>query len=99
MSEAYRIEDIDKIVHEPARLLIFLHLFIVDKADFVFLLRQTGLSKGNLSSHLAKLEEAGYVRVKKEFVDKTPHTLLSLTYQGREAFTGYREKILALLIP
>ena len=92
-----QFDDIDKIVHEPGRLMILLHLFIVEKADFVYLMKQTGLSKGNLSSHLSKLEEAGYIVIKKEFIEKIPHTFLSLTDMGRTAFATYKETILKLL--
>ncbi len=91
------ISEIDELVHEPARLLIMAHLYVVDSADFTFLMRQTGLTRGNLSSHLSKLEAAGYVRVKKEFVAKMPLTLLSLTAQGREAFQFYRQTMLRAL--
>ena len=80
---------IDKIIHEPARLSIMAHLYVVESADFLFLLRQIGLTPGNLSSHLSKLEAAGYVEIKKEFVDKKPHTMLSLTDKGRNAFKEY----------
>ncbi|NYT16375.1 MAG: transcriptional regulator [Methanomassiliicoccales archaeon] len=72
-------------------------LFIVESADFVFLRNQTGLTAGNLSSHIGKLEEAGYVRVNKEFVGKRPHTTLSLTSQGRKAFVDYRCNLEAVL--
>jgi len=92
-----QFDDIDKVVHEPARLMILLHLYIVEKADFIYLMKQTGLSKGNLSSHLSKLEEAGYIDVKKEFIDRIPHTFLSLTDKGRAAFDSYKETILKLL--
>ncbi|MBC8400651.1 MAG: transcriptional regulator [Candidatus Marinimicrobia bacterium] len=81
---------IDRMVHEPARLLILAYLYVVESADFLFLLRQTELTKGNLSSHLGKLEAAGYVKIQKEFVDKIPRTLLKLSDQGREAFQAYR---------
>ena len=81
---------IDRIVHEPARFLIMAYLYVVESADFLFLERQTGLTRGNLSSHLSKLENAGYVEIKKEFVDKIPRTLLRLTGQGRDAFRAYR---------
>jgi len=87
------LTNIDKLVHEPARLLILAHLFVVDSADFLFLTRQTGLTPGNLSSHLSKLEEAGYLEIEKEFVGKRPHTILSLTNIGRSAFTRYREEL------
>ena len=84
---------IDKLIHEPARLMIVASLYVVESADFVFLIRQTGLTDGNLSSHLTKLESAGYVDVKKKFVGKKPRTMLKLTEQGREAFRGYREQM------
>jgi DNA-binding transcriptional ArsR family regulator len=82
--------DIDKIIHEPARLKIMAQLYVVDEADFIFLMRQTGLTWGNLSSHMSKLEDAGYVEIRKEFLDKKPHTILKLTSNGRDAFKEYR---------
>ena len=91
------IEEIDKLVHEPARLIILAHLYVVESADFLFLQRQTGLTSGNLSSHMSKLETAGYVEVKKEFLDKKPHTMLSLTEKGRTAFRGYVKKMKQVL--
>ena len=83
-------DEIDKIIHEPGRLKIVIQLYMVEKADFIFLLHKTGLSKGNLSSHLSKLESAGYVDIRKTFVDKIPRTLLSLTAEGRSAFDNYK---------
>jgi len=83
------IADINRIIHEPARLMILAHLYVVESADFLFLSRQTGLTAGNLSSHMSKLEKAGYVEIKKEFLDKKPHTMLSLTEEGRTAFKDY----------
>ncbi|MBU1919562.1 transcriptional regulator [bacterium] len=68
-------------------------LFVVKTADFVFLVRQTGLTRGNLSAHLSKLEAAGYISVEKNFVKRVPRTLLSLTEQGREAFQTYRKQV------
>ncbi len=91
--ELNAIQNIDKIIHEPARLLLMSHLFIVDGADFLFLQRQTGLTWGNMSSHLRKLENAGYVSVEKEFIDKKPHTTLKLTDKGRKAFKEYRKNM------
>ena len=91
------IADIDRIVHEPARLMILTILYVVESADFVYLMRQTGLTKGNLSSHLSKLETAGYIDVKKEFVDKIPRTLLRLTEDGRDAFQAYRQDMIGVL--
>jgi len=85
--------EIDKLIHEPARLQILAYLYVVESADFVYLMRQTGLTWGNLSSHMTKLEEAGYLEVEKEFVNKKPHTLLHLTREGRKAFDEYREQM------
>jgi DNA-binding MarR family transcriptional regulator len=82
--------EIDRLIHEPARYLIMAYLYVVESADFLFLERQTGLTKGNLSSHLGKLEAAGYVQIQKEFLDKKPHTMLALTSDGRKAFEIYR---------
>lgn len=87
------IHNIDKIIHEPARLIIMAHLFVVESADFHFLQRQTGLTWGNISSHMRKLENAGYVSVEKEFIDKKPHTTLKLTANGRAAFLEYRKNM------
>jgi len=88
---------LDRVVHEPARLKILAYLSVVKSADFVFLLSRTGLTYGNLSSHMSKLEEAGYIQVEKEIKDKRPHTMLSLTEQGRSAFDDYRKNMLDLL--
>jgi DNA-binding MarR family transcriptional regulator len=85
------IADIDRTIHAPARLQILALLMVIESADFTFLMRQTGLTRGNLSSHLGKLEEAGYIRITKEFVDKIPRTLIRLTDEGREAIQDYRE--------
>lgn len=89
--------EIDRIVHEPARLKIMAYLYVVDSADFVFLLSHTGLTWGNLSSHMSKLEDAGYIEVKKDFRDKRPHTMLTLTDKGRSAFEVYRQNMLELM--
>ena len=62
--------EIDKLIHEPARLQIMTQLYVVEEADFLFLMRKTGLTWGNLSSHMSKLETAGYIEVKKEFQDQ-----------------------------
>jgi len=88
---------IDRVIHEPARLLIMAVLSVVESADFLFLMNQTELTRGNLSSHLSKLEAAGYVEIKKEFVEKIPRTLLRLTEEGRKAFAEYRQKMQQVL--
>jgi DNA-binding transcriptional ArsR family regulator len=85
--------EINKIIHEPARLQIMTQLYVVEEADFLFVMRKTGLTWGNLSSHMSKLETAGYIEVKKEFQDKKPHTILKLTAAGRAAFEDYRTTI------
>ncbi len=69
--------------------MILAHLYVVESADFIFLMRQTGLTQGNLSAHMSKLEKAGYIKIKKEFVNRRPHTLLRLTDKGRESFKKY----------
>jgi len=84
------------MIHEPARLLIVAHLYVIDSADYVFLMQRAGLTWGNLSSHLSKLEEAGYVELIKEFVDRKPHTMAKLTAEGRTAFDAYRHQMKAL---
>ncbi|KPK88654.1 hypothetical protein AMJ80_10825 [bacterium SM23_31] len=83
------LPDIDKVIHEPARLMILANLYVVERADFIFLMRQTGLTQGNLSSHMSKLEAAGYIEIKKEFISKKPHTVLLLTNEGRAALKSY----------
>jgi DNA-binding MarR family transcriptional regulator len=87
------IDKINRLIHEPGRLMIMAHLYVVESADFLFLKRQTGLTWGNLSAHLSKLEAAGYIDVEKEFVDKKPHTVLRLTDKGRTAFHAYRRSM------
>ncbi len=87
------LSDIDKIIHEPSRLMIMSVLYVVESADFVFLRNQTGLTDGNLSSHLNRLESVGYVEVEKKFKGKKPQTILKLSKEGREAFEIYREKM------
>ena len=86
-------DDIDRIIHEPARLNILVCLCNVDSADFIFLMHQTGMSWGNLSSHLSKLEASGYVEIKKDFVGKKPHTMVMLTGRGKDAIRDYCRKM------
>lgn len=87
------VVDVDRVLHEPARLLLTALLYPVEAADFLFLLRESGLTKGNLSSHLAKLEEAGYVVVAKGYAGRVPHTDYRMTDEGREAFRSYRDRM------
>jgi DNA-binding MarR family transcriptional regulator len=91
--ELRAIDRLDRLIHEPARLKIMTQLYIVESGDFTYLMRSTGLTRGNLSSHMTRLEEAGYIEIIKEFVDRKPMTMLRLTEQGREAFLDYRKNI------
>jgi len=93
MSPRHSLAEVDRVIHEPARLLIATLLYAVEAADFLFLLRESGLSKGNLSSHLSRLEAAGYVAIEKTFRGKIPLTICRLTGSGREAFRGYRDHL------
>jgi len=87
------IAALDRVIHEPGRLMITTLLSAVDRCDFLYLLHETGMNKGTLSSHLARLEEAGYVEVSKTYRGKVPQTLLRLTTAGRSAFEQYRRKL------
>jgi len=91
------IADIDRVVHSPARLMILAYLGAVESADFIFLMNQVKLTRGNLSSHLKALEEVGYVDIQKEFVDKVPRTLICLTDAGRDAIQTYREQMQTII--
>ena len=87
------IADLDRVIHEPGRLMIVALLFAVDRADFLYLQHETGMNKGTLSSHLSRLEEAGYIAVTKTYRGKVPLTLLCLTDAGRKAFEQYRRNL------
>ncbi len=89
------ISELDRLIHEPGRLMIVALLAGVKECDFLFLLNETKLNKGNLSSHLAKLEAAGYVEIEKTYRGKVPMTLLRLTRAGRKAFEDYRKGLMA----
>jgi len=85
----HELASLDRVIHEPARLMIVTVLYAVSEADFIYLQNECGLTQGNLSSHLAKLEEARYVDVEKTFKGKYPLTICSLTSKGRKAFEEY----------
>ena len=87
------LHSLNRLVHEPARLAILVALSACDKADFLFLLNITGLTKGNLSSHLSKLEQAGLVEIEKKFEGKTPVTYIKLTREGKEALKEYWKSV------
>jgi DNA-binding transcriptional ArsR family regulator len=87
------IANLDKLIHEPARLAILTALSACESADFLFLKRLTGLSDGNLSSHITKLEEADLVKIQKQFIDKKPSTEIQITSQGIEAIQKHWEQL------
>lgn len=95
--ELHPLADINQVIHAPARLMVLTYLYVVESADYVFLMRLTGLTWGNLSTHLTKLEEAGYITIDKEFKGKKPHTTISLTKQGRTAFREYKKGLQQVL--
>lgn len=84
---------VDRLIHEPARLMIVAILYAVKSADFLYLRRETDLTKGNLSSHLSKLEQAGYVEIEKTYKGKIPLTVCCLTETGRKTFEEYRQQL------
>ena len=92
-----KLSEIDTNIHQPARLMIVATLSAVEEADFLYLLQRTGLTKGNLSSHLTRLEKVGYVQVEKSFVGKITRTVCSLTDKGREALEAYKEQMKSVL--
>lgn len=85
--------NIDRIIHEPARLMITTILYSVESADFLYLQKATDLTKGNLSSHLAKLEIAGYVNIEKTYKGKLPLTICRLSEEGRHAYKSYKRQL------
>lgn len=86
-------QGVDRVIHEPARLAIAAILAASESADFVFLRRATGLTQGNLSAHLSRLGEAGYITMEKRFVGNLPNTLCRITAEGRAAFEAYRRQL------
>lgn len=87
------LTELDRLIHEPARMVIMTVLANVESADFLYLQRETALTKGNLSSHLGKLEEAGYIQIEKTYRGKIPLTLCRLTDTGQKAYREYRRKL------
>jgi len=91
--------EIDRLVHEPARLIIMATLYVVDEADFVYLAQQTGLTAGNMNSHMARLVDGEYVAVEKTFAANRPRTVYRLTEKGRTAIQEYGQQVGNLLAP
>jgi DNA-binding MarR family transcriptional regulator len=89
--------EIDRLIHEPARLIIMANLYVVDEADFVYLTQQTGLTHGNISTHMARLQESNYIAVEKMFVASRPRTVYRITEEGRLALQRYGQQVGNLL--
>ena len=97
MASLTDLVSVDRLIHEPARLVIMAILYATASADFLYLKRETGLTRGNLSSHLSKLESSGYLQIEKTFQGKTPRTICALTEKGRDAFGEYLEQMKSCL--
>ncbi len=89
-SQTDPLSRIDSVIHAPARLKVMTQLYVLEAADATFLVNRTGLTWGNLSTHLAKLEDSGYVALEKGYRGKKPCTMIHLTTKGRDAFRQYR---------
>ena len=95
--ELHPLAGLDRTVHAPARLMVMTYLYVVESAEFISLMRLTGLTWGNLSTHLSKLEEADYITITKEFRGKKPHTMVQLSANGRLAFKSYKASMQQVL--
>jgi DNA-binding MarR family transcriptional regulator len=89
--------DVDRVIHDPVRFAILACLSLLESADFLFLLQELSLTKGNLAQHINKLEESGYVTVEKVIREKRTHTMYRLTAAGRTAFDDYRHSMRKVL--
>ncbi len=87
------LNNLDRTIHEPARLMLMAFLYVVEAGDYAYLMSETGLTWGNLSAHLNKLEEAGYIEIEKGYKGKKPNTMAHLTPAGRAAFLAYRQNL------
>ena len=87
------IPELDPVIHSQVRLAVLSILIASESAEFGYLKERTGATDGNLSVHLTKLEEAGYIRVRKSFRGRKPSTTCSLTEKGRAAFLEYLKSL------
>ena len=87
------VDSLDRVVHEPARLAVMAYLSVLEEADFVYLMNETGLTRGNLSTHMTKLQEVGYITVDKGYRGNRPNTMLALTSEGRHALDAWRDRM------
>lgn len=92
-TSANKYPEVDRLIHEPARYAVMALLYVVERAEYLFVLNQTRMTSGNLTAHVAKLDQAGYLSVQKKFVHKKPKTFLRLTPRGRKAFDDYRREM------
>lgn len=99
MAPEARVPEVDTLLHEPARLRILALLAMVETADFMYLLRRTGLSRGNLSVQMSRLTEAGIVGLERTIGGSRARTTYSLTRQGLDALRAYRRNMQSLLDP
>jgi len=91
------LKEVDRLVHEPSRSIILAILNVIPKADFLYLQRETDLTKGNLTIHLSKLEGAGYIQIEKKYLEKRPLTICKITNKGKKAFEAYREQLMQFI--
>ncbi len=94
------MSDLDQLIHQPVRLRIMAALagLAADaQVDFVYLRNLLAVTDGNLGAHLVRLEEAGYIRIRKIFVKRKPRTLVAITGRGRDAFAGHCRALQAIL--
>lgn len=91
------VPEIDPFLHEPARLRLLAFLSVLSRADFVYLLKQSGLSRGNLSAQMSKLSDAGFVQIEKTFVENKPRTIYQLTSEGRNALRSYKREMSVIM--
>ena len=96
-NDRHPLVDLDRTIHAPARLMVMTYLYAVESADYIFLQNLTGLTWGNLSSHLSKLEGDGYIAIEKEIIGKKPHSMVHLTDDGRQAFRDYKQSMQQVL--
>ena len=94
-----KFKEIDPLLHSRIRLAIMSVLVTVEEVDFTYLKESTGATDGNLSTHIYKLEEAGYIEIKKQFVDNKPKTMCTMTEKGRKAFSDYVKVLETMLHP
>jgi DNA-binding MarR family transcriptional regulator len=95
--EIRSLNDLDRTIHEPARLMLMAFLYVVEAGDYTYLMSETGLTWGNLSAHLNRLQEVGYIEIDKGYKGKKPNTMAQLTPLGRAAFQAYRQNLSQVL--